>query len=373
MNGLMIAFAFSLPYHVLRTARAAGVRVHVLGSGPSRGLRASRHCASYQRSMVSGAGENDAELLLAEIHRVVARRRIDVIFPSDDVSTRLLAGLRDRLPVRSTPLPDLAAFDLLNDKWNFTRFARDHDIRVPQGWLYETPDDIGRDLRAGRLSLPLTLKPLNRSGGQGVVHVTSKAELDQIDAADYHPVLAQRHIIGETIGISVMCRDGRIVAHATQRRDDRRFQLFANPDLTAQVEKLVAATNLNGPANLDAVLEAETGLSYIVECNPRYWFTIYMSMIVGINFMEFALRDTPAASPERATLADREIRLSLKAALLHPWRASRSDRRFLGYHLGDPLAYMMERAKAFDDREIAVPIERMTAYDRPANTRALVA
>src|SRR5947209_7091148 len=107
MNGLMIAFAFSLPYHLLRTAAAAGVRVHVLGSGASRGLRASRHCTSYHRSAATGNGATDHELILGEIRQLVRQQKIDVVFPSDDVSTRLLASIRDRLPVRTTPLPDL--------------------------------------------------------------------------------------------------------------------------------------------------------------------------------------------------------------------------------------------------------------------------
>ena len=109
MNGLMIAFAFSLPYNTLRTASAAGIRVHVLGSGPSRGLRTSRHCASYTASRVDGMGGQDHEDLLGEIVEIVRRRRIDVIFPSDDVSTRLLAAIRDRLPVRSSPIPCASA------------------------------------------------------------------------------------------------------------------------------------------------------------------------------------------------------------------------------------------------------------------------
>src|SRR5436190_17142382 len=104
MNGLMVAFAFGLPYHVLRTAAAAGMRVHVLGSGPSRGLRASRFCASYRKSAASGNGERDHEVVLGEIEELVRRGDIDIVFPSDDVSTRLLAAVRDRLPVRSSPL-----------------------------------------------------------------------------------------------------------------------------------------------------------------------------------------------------------------------------------------------------------------------------
>jgi biotin carboxylase len=365
MNGLMVAFAFGLPYHVLRTATAAGLRVHVLGSGPSRGLRASRHCASYRRSAVGGNGERDHEILLSEIEEVVRRRGIDLVFPSDDVSTRLLAAVRDRLPVRSSPLPDLATFDLLNDKGNFTRFALDHGVRVPQGWCYASVDELRRDLMAGSLALPVTVKPTNQSGSRGVIHIREAGELGQLDEVDYRPVLVQRHIVGETIGISAICRDGKILAHATQRRDDRQFQLFANPDLVANVERLVAATRLNGPANFDAVLEDKTGLAYIVECNPRYWFTIYMSMIVGLNFFECALGDAATAPGKAASLDRGEIRLSLKELVAAPWRASAQDWAFATYSLGDPLVYFLQRQKFFDDRDIAVQAAQMQPYEAP--------
>jgi glutathione synthase/RimK-type ligase-like ATP-grasp enzyme len=363
MNGLMVAFAFGLPYHVLRTATAAGTRVHVLGSGPSRGLRASRFCASYRNSAASGNGEQDHEVVLGEIEEIVRQNGIDIVFPSDDVSTRLLASVGDRLPVRSTPLPDLATFDLLNDKWNFTRFALAHGVRVPQGWSYDRREQLRRDLLSGALELPVTVKPTNQSGSRGVMHIRHRGEICQIDEIDYHPILVHRHIIGETIGISAICRDGKILAHATQRRDDRRFQLFANPDLVDNVARLAAATRLNGPANFDAVLEDKSGLAYIVECNPRFWFTIYMSMIVGLNFFDCALRDEALSPGAPVSLDDGEIRLSAKRLITAPWQASPQDWRHAAYTLGDPLVYFLQRRKFFDDRDIAVQAAKMQPYE----------
>jgi hypothetical protein len=364
-NALMLAFGFALPYHILRTATAAGLRVHVLGSGPSRGLRTSRFCASYTRSESSGNDEADRRIVADEINRIARQRRLDIVFPSDDVSTRLLASLRDELPVRSSPLPDLATFDLLNDKGNFTRFALDHRVRVPQGWTYGEVEELRRDIRSGKLCLPLTVKPTNRSGGYGVIHIRAEREMPELDKVEYRPVMAQRHIVGETIGISVICRNGEILAHATQRRGERRFQLFADPDLFDNVRRLVAAAGLNGPANLDAVIEASSGRSYIVECNPRFWFTIFMSMLVGINFVDFAFAERASEGPQPATLDRAELGLSLKETLVRPWKARRAEWKLLAYHLGDPLAYLALRHELFDDREVAVPAARMQAY-RPS-------
>jgi predicted ATP-grasp superfamily ATP-dependent carboligase len=359
MNGLMLGFAFMLPYHVMRTASAAGVKVHVLGSGASRGLMTSRYCASYRHL----ADADDMDAVAGEIAAVCKRRAIDVVFPSDDVSTRLLAALRERLPVRCAPLPDLATFDLLNDKGNFTRFCLEHGVRVPQGRVFDSAAGVRAALADGSLALPITVKPTNRSGGIGVLHIRDDGELALLDRADYRPVMVQRHIIGETVGISVVASDGRILAHATQRCDKRSFALFRHPDLYVQAARLVAATRYSGPANFDAVIEAATGDSYLVECNPRFWFTIYLSLTAGLNFLEFALA-APGAAPEGpTTMVSDPISLVLGATLKRPWRASPLDRRLLRYHLGDPIPYALNRARMIDDSEVAVPPEQMNAYD----------
>jgi ATP-grasp domain-containing protein len=364
-NGLMIAFAFTLPYHVMRSAAASGTRVHVLGHGASRGLRMSCHCRAYSESRFGG----DPEILLAEIDDLVRRHAIDIVFPSDDVSTRLLAALGDRLPVRSSPVPTLTTFDLLNDKWNFTQFCLSNGVRAPQGWLFDDAAELRHAIRSGKIALPITLKPTNRSASIGVFHIREPGELAQIDAIDYRPVLAQRHIIGETIGISVLCDRGRIVAHATQRRDTARFELFANPDLLANVSRLAALTGYSGPANFDVVLSAEDGLSYLVECNPRFWYTIHLSMIAGLNFVDLALA---GSRPETVTLDRGELRLSLRKILRRPWRATRFEWKFLAYNLSDPIVYLAQHVKSYDDSEVAVPVGEMSRY-QPAEQPAAAA
>jgi biotin carboxylase len=354
-NALMIAFAFTLPYHVMRTAAAAGLRVHVLGNGASRGLRMSRCCRAYHETRFGG----DPEALLAEIGELVRRHAIDIILPSDDVSTRLLAELADRLPVRATPLPDLATFDLLNDKGSFTRFCLQNGVRAPQGWLFDTVAGLRDALDRGTITLPITVKPTNRSGGVGVMHLREPADLALLDTVDYRPILAQRHISGVSVSITMLCDRGRVLAYVAQERDSAHFRTFADADLLVSVTRLAAVTGYHGVANFDAVLSDDDGLAYLVECNPRFWYSIYLVMIAGLNFVELALAP-PAEFPKAATLAGGAIRLSLRETLTTPRRASRLDWKYLFYCLGDPLAFVLQRAKSFDDTEVAVPVDRMT-------------
>ena len=366
-NGLMIAFAFTLPYHVMRTAAAAGLRVHVLGDGASRGLRRSRYCRSYRETQFAG----DADALLAEIGELARLHAIDVVFPSDDVSTRLLAGLGDRLPVPSIPLPDLATFDLLNDKWNFTRFCLQNGVRAPEAQLFGGGAELRQALDRGEVALPITVKPTNRSGGFGVRHILVPNDLPQLDVIDYRPILAQRHITGESVSVTMLCDRGRVTAHVAQQRDAARFRVFVNADLLANVSRLAALTRYSGLANFDAVVSDDDGLSYLVECNPRFWYSIYLVMIAGLNFVDLALTP-PASFAEPAMLDAGDIRLSLRKTMTRPWRARRLDWRFLAYCLGDPVAFALQRAKSYDDSEVAVPAGQMAQgirTDRPAGLR----
>jgi biotin carboxylase len=353
VNGLMVAFTFTLPYHVMRVAHAAGIQVHVLGSDASRGLKMSR-CGRAYHEMPSAA---HPEALLAEIGELVRAHSIDIIFPSDDVSTRLLATLADRLPAPCVPLPDLATFDLLNDKWNFTQFCQQNGIRAPQARLFDSLLALRQALDSGEIALPLTIKPTNRSGGAGVLHLREPADLALLDTVDYRPILAQRHIIGKSVSITMLCDHGKVLAHVAQERDAKRFRVFANTDLLDNVTWLATLTGYHGIANFDAVLSDEDGRAYLVECNPRFWYSVYLVAIAGLNFVKLAL----APPREVVTLDAREFRLSLRQILTQPWRANRLEWKYLLYCLGDPVTFALQRAKSYDDSEVAVPTGQMMA------------
>lgn len=141
IKGLLVGFSFALPYHVMRCAVDAGLSVHVLGNGPASGLRYSRFCDGYHPAAFDYTS-CDYIVAAAEIRSLVAREGFDVVFPSDDVSTRLLAAVKDVIGVRTSAIPSLSGFDLLNDKWNFYQLCVDHNVRVPSSRLYEDVDEL---------------------------------------------------------------------------------------------------------------------------------------------------------------------------------------------------------------------------------------
>jgi biotin carboxylase len=355
MNLLLVGFAFALPYHVMRCAVAAGHHVVVLGNGPARDLAGSRYCGGFAESAFDYRAQ-DYDVLAQEITKLAVAGGIDLVMPSDDVSTRALAAIKDRLPIRTTPLPDVATFDTLNDKWNFARCCADHGVRVPATRLYPDSAALRRDLATGALALPLTVKPTNWSGGLGVIHIRTADELAQLDAVDYRPVLAQQHIHGETVGVSLLSLGGKLVAHIVQQRTRRHFRIRENADLVANVARLMAALRFDGVANFDAVVDRESGLGYLVECNPRLWYSIFPTMIAGLNFVGAAIAMAEDGAVSGRTLAPLEIKLYSAGfrSLATPWRLSRIDRRMLGYYLRDPGPFLREHFRRFDDSDVAV-------------------
>jgi hypothetical protein len=93
-----------------------------------------------------------------------------------------------------------------------------------------------------------------------------------------------------------------------------------------------------------------------------------MSMIVGLNFLDFARREPEASRAAPATLAGVGMRLSPKAILRRPWRATRQELQLLWYNYGDPLIYLARRQGLFDDSEIAVAVDRMRSYEPEAGS-----
>ncbi len=363
MRALLIGFTFILPYHVMRTATLAGHRVHTLGAGYSRGVRLSRYSASFRLldfDFHSGDYARALDQIEAECRRVDA----EIILPSDDVSTRLLIALRDRLPLPTSALPPLAGFDALNNKWNFARLALANGVRVPNTALFKSTAEIKAAVDEGRLSLPLTMKPVNLSGTAGVRHLHTPSDVMTLGTIDYQPILVQSFVRGREINVNVLCRNGEIVAHVVQHRGARSFAFLENDDLLANAARAVRAANFHGPANFDTIVSDADGLGYLLECNPRFFYSIYLSAVLGLNFVDGAMRLDREPGLSLPARTDGTIRLNRELFLspLKPWRISHDEWRLLGYHAADPVPMLCDRFNLLLGGQVAVPREVMADY-----------
>ncbi len=349
MKALMLAFNYTLPYHVLRAASRAGMQVHTLGAGPSRGLQLSRFSAGF-RALTFNPAKPDIASVLAQISAECRRLNPDIILPADDLATEILAALRPLLPVRTIELPSPALFNRLNDKWTFYELALSAGASTPQSWRYESAGALLRDLQNGALSLPLMIKPRARSGGDGVRPLRTLEDVAGLERHNYRDFVVQRFVEGLEVSIDVICRNGEIVSSVVQQYDSTRFSLMSLPEAVENVGRIMRLVGFSGVACLDAIVDS-SGRAHLLECNPRFWCSIGMVSVLGPNFAGIAAgMDRQQIELRADDSVEARIGRAMYVSLLRPWTWSANDRRMIRYYIDDAISMLCARYSLFERR-----------------------
>jgi predicted ATP-grasp superfamily ATP-dependent carboligase len=337
-NVLMICGLFGLPYRALRCAVATGAAVHVLGNHGARGFKYSRFCASFTQLDRALDGTFD-DALASAINTHIDRLGIDVVMAGDQPSSRALVGVRPLLRAPCFPMPDLATFDLLNDKWEFFKLCSRLGIHCPPTRLLPDRHALAREIEAGSLSLPLIAKPLSLDGNRGVVPLLRRDLGTKLATIRYEPVLVQDFIAGVDIGASAFCDRGEIRGFILHRLARATYSTFSNDIIFDSIRRIAEETAYSGVFNFDMRLSRD-GKVYMLECNPRFFYKMDLSMLAGINFLALGLqRDTPTKM-----VSGTKVRLqkAVLAALPTPWRLARRDLAILRHRYSDPLSYLRQ-------------------------------
>jgi ribosomal protein S6-L-glutamate ligase RimK-like protein len=345
---LLLADAFQLAYRVLRCARATGAEVYVLGNPGATALRSSRHCQRFFPSACIIHGQRDPALAL-DINCLVREYGISLVMPADAPSTRSLIASRDLIQAPCFPLPSLAEFDLLNDKWGFAGLCLQLDIRHPNSTLFSDTTALARAIATSDVKFPVVAKPLSMSGGVGIVLFDGTDTEQRLRAINYQPILLQDFIAGEPIGASIYAHRGRIEAFIAHHYRRRVYTAFPDDQIYYDLEKIVAHCALTGVYNFDMILTPD-GAVYYLECNPRFFYKINLSMIAGINFVAHGLahiRNSLHPSVDRS-IVEEAVRVRFPEALLLSLlrhRPTARDWAMAAYLYSDPVPYLLEKLK----------------------------
>jgi predicted ATP-grasp superfamily ATP-dependent carboligase len=340
MNVLLICFAFdALQYRVLRCAAEMASSVHVLGPPGAHRLASSRFCTRFIAAASLGASP-DPDRAWHEIDAAASAHDIDLVVPGDGRAVRLMSQLRP-LRTQSFPVPGCAAFDRLNDKWRFGELCRALGVRHPPVRLFQDRKMLHQELVRGTLERPIVVKPVDRSGGHGVHIITSEADIQIATRLDYLPILAQTHVDGDDICLSAFCRAGRIEAHVIYQKRRGDCIITSSPELLDLGARILAHESYDGVANFDARLD-RSGRIHLLECNPRFWFTMERTLLAGLNFVALAgdAATRNGHTPRMGTLL--RSNRSLLRALAMPWTLSALDLAALRFKLRDPIPPLHE-------------------------------
>jgi hypothetical protein len=354
-NVLMLSDRFRFAYRILRCFHAAGANVHVLGAKDSRGLGFSRFCASF-RERVNGY-RGDLGPLIQEVNSIIARLDIDLIVSGEHLMMRPLIAMAPALNAPCFPMLTMEQFNLLNNKWLFTQLCASLGIRCPHSQLFADVSALSCSIKSGEVSIPFVAKPLEFDGSRGVLPILRVSDFRKLDSLRYSPILVQEFVNGADIAASVYCDHGDIKSFLVHHLKHATYFTFESEEVRAVVEKIVVATKAHGILNFDIRVRSD-GALYCLECNPRFFFWMDMSLLAGIPFVEFGLPSWPLSGPSTLP-TDTNVRFFKAAAveLARPWRLTKRDFGYLRYVLADPVPWLRETLGYETDLRRIAPVQ----------------
>jgi predicted ATP-grasp superfamily ATP-dependent carboligase len=246
--------------------------------------------------------EKDAafqEKLVSEMRR----SHYQVLIPMTDITTILIARIRDRLePFVRLPISSAEQIDRIRDKQRVLLEADKIGIPAPQ--TFTADDEAELDEIASRVRYPVVLKPrlswTERSGqwlSTKVEYAYSTEELKR-KYAQAHVLVAnpliQERIPGEGRGVFLLVWNGELKAALCHRRLREkppwggvsvfRESIPLDREMVDKSFRLLQAFDWQGPAMVEYKADDRDGTLKLMDVNGRFWGSLQLALDAGMNF-----------------------------------------------------------------------------------------
>jgi predicted ATP-grasp superfamily ATP-dependent carboligase len=261
-----------------------------------------------------------------ELIRLVETKEIEYIIPAGHEGTFHVSFLKHQLSRCSTVLvEDYEKVMRLHDKGETLHLARRLGIPVPATFF---PSDAkeAEDYAAG-CSYPVVVKARKGAGADGVWYAQNREDLLRMYThargkgpscdgiiRDTSSPMFQEYVSGDLEDVAVFCLNGGVAAALTQKR------LLTKPlsggkgivNVTTRDEELLdyagrvaMETHWNGVLLFDFKRDARDGKPRLLEVNPRFWGTTWLTTCAGLNFphnLVLAAKKQPLRFPDEYPL-----------------------------------------------------------------------
>ena len=258
--------------------------------------------------------EDDPVSYRIKLLNLIKSEDFSCIFPMDEASTQIILENRNEIELYTKlALSDSTSFNVANDKWETICLAKTIGIPIPKSFLpievSETQDAINQ------LGFPLILKARNGSGSRGVKRIISQKEFDK-----YYPKLKMKYgnpIMqecipwrGQGVGVGILANQGISLLHFSYKRI-REFPVKGGPstlresthqeDIIQFSQSILKKLNWEGVAMIEFKTDPRDGIPKLMEINPRFWGSLQLAQVSGINFPEALfklIREEKIVQPE---------------------------------------------------------------------------
>ena len=249
--------------------------------------------------------ENYDDEVYHTIIGIVKNHKINVVMPSDFESLKLLSRIGKLIEkhVDLIPVSGMQTIELLDDKYDCYLFLKNHGIISPKTILIENLQElnqiIGKDI-----PLPFLIKPRIAAGGEGIIEFSGIFQFEKYidnlikNNTRTNDLMVQEYINGLDYCFSGYAYKGvlkawtifRYIEFDKNKSKGIFVEFIRDKEIFLIGEKIVRITNYSGPIVIDFRKNLNSGLSYVIEINPRFGNNTYYSLIDGINFLDVGIK-----------------------------------------------------------------------------------
>ena len=263
-----------------------------------------------------------------------------MIVPGDDRSAGLLHKVITDPPPGLIPALHARLVELIQRSLGNPRY---YQVASNKFMLAETATAAGVDVpeqrvvsgapaaieAARQLGYPAVLKREQGSGADTIrVVADDSAVAGFVAEASSWPVLVQKFIKGRPAAFGAVALSGEMLAGVTAIRMQTEppetgpatvYRLADRHDVATAAAKIIEVLGLSGFASFDFLLEDDTGVPYLLECNPRISVSSYIGTHFGADLSRELYRALAGAREEGRHQPPAQIREQIVALFPQEW------------------------------------------------------
>ena len=186
--------------------------------------------------------------------------------------------------------------DATFDKWEMTKIFEENDIPTVASWAM--PQDFLKDLRLGKATFPVMVKPRQGSGSRGLNYVEDETTLMNVWERAKEPMLIQSWITGRELGADLYfdMKSGELISYFIKDKlkmragETDKSVSFENEEVEALLQDLSCKLALFGPIDVDLFITQNE--EYLIsEINPRFGGGYPHAYACGVDFPLLILKN----------------------------------------------------------------------------------
>ena len=309
---------------VARSLHRLGVPVAVASLSPHD---PTLHSQAIFRSLRLPNYEEPSSGFVTALSAFIREHGFDMLIPTTDGALSAISQHYDSLsPLLHLGCPPAPIIDRVLNKEATLAIATQCGLRIPREYVVSAQANLG-DIP--ELAFPVVAKPRQKSSAETfkVRYFHSERELgESLKSGALDGAILQEYCVGDGVGVEVLVHQGTCIAAFQHRRLKEvphtggaaamAVAESVDPQLKSMALSLLRGLDWEGVAMVEFRHDRATGTASLMEVNGRYWGTVALALMAGVDFPAYEWQIAHHKTPVVPATYDVGLRWRWSAGML---------------------------------------------------------